>query len=306
MRGRVIKSTGSWYQVCTEDAQLFPCRIKGKFRLNGIKHTNPITVGDWVNFELEGTEGNGVIDKIEDRQNYIIRKSNNLSKQTHIIASNIDQAVLIVSLVSPRTSTGFIDRFLLTAEAYHIPCILVFNKHDLMNEGFIDIQNELINLYQKIGYTCIQTSVKTGYGLEELKELLRNKNSLLSGHSGVGKSSLINAIEPSLDLKTAIVSAASNKGQHTTTFAEMHPLQFGGYLIDTPGIREFGVVDISKQELSHFFKEMKGLIGQCKFNNCIHLNEPGCAIMESVNEGKIDIGRYQSYLSILNNEDIYE
>jgi ribosome biogenesis GTPase len=306
MRGRVIKSTGSWYQVCTEDTQLFPCRIKGKFRLNGIKHTNPITVGDWVNFELEGTEGNGVIDKIEDRQNYIIRKSNNLSKQTHIIASNIDQAVLIISLISPRTSTGFIDRFLVTAEAYHIPCILVFNKHDLMSDGFIDIQNELIDLYTKIGYKCIQTSVKTGYGLEELKDILRNKNSLLSGHSGVGKSSLINAIEPSLDLKTAIVSAASNKGQHTTTFAEMHPLQIGGYLIDTPGIREFGVVDISKQELSHFFKEMKALIGQCKFNNCIHLNEPGCAIMEAVNEGSIDMGRYQSYLSILNNEDIYE
>jgi ribosome biogenesis GTPase len=306
MRGRVLKSTGSWYQVCTEDGQLFPCRIKGKFRLNGIKHTNPITVGDWVNFELEGTEGNGVIDKIEERQNYIIRKSNNLSKQTHIIASNIDQAILIISLVSPRTSTGFIDRFLVTAEAYHIPCVLVFNKQDLMTEGFIEIRNELIDLYSKIGYQCIQTSVKNGHGLDEFKEILRNKNSLLSGHSGVGKSSLINAIEPGLDLKTAVVSAASNKGQHTTTFAEMHPLQFGGYLIDTPGIREFGVVDISKQELSHFFKEMKGLIGQCKFNNCIHLNEPGCAVMEAVYEGTIDMGRYQSYLSILNNEDIYE
>ncbi len=306
MRGRVIKSTGSWYQVSTTDSQVFPCRIKGKFRLEGIKHTNPVTVGDWVNFELEGNEGNGVIDAIEPRHNYIIRKSNNLSKQTHIIASNIDQAILIVSLVSPRTSTGFIDRFLLTAEAYHIPCILVFNKQDLMNESFEEIQDEVMGIYQKIGYNCIKTSVKNGLGLAEFKALLTDKTSLLSGHSGVGKSSLINAIEPTLNLKTAQVSSASNKGQHTTTFAEMHALNFGGFLIDTPGIREFGVVDISTQEISHFFKEMKGLIGTCKFNNCIHLNEPGCTVMAAVADGLISASRYQSYLSVLQNEDIYE
>ncbi len=306
MRGRVIKSTGSWYQVCTTEGVIFSCRIKGKFRLNGIKHTNPVTVGDWVNFELEGNEGNGVIDAIETRHNYIIRKSNNLSKQTHIIASNIDQAILVVSLVSPRTSTGFIDRFLLTSAAYHIPCVLVFNKQDLMNEAFEAIQDEIIGVYEKIGYRCLKTSVKNGLGMEEFKQLLNNKTNLLSGHSGVGKSSLINAIEPTLNLKTAIVSSASNKGQHTTTFAEMHALSTGGFLIDTPGIREFGVVDISSQEISHFFKEMKGLIGSCKFNNCIHLNEPGCAVMAAVGNGEIAQSRYHSYLSILQNEDIYE
>jgi ribosome biogenesis GTPase len=209
-------------------------------------------------------------------------------------------------LVSPRTSTGFIDRFLLTAEAYHIPCILVFNKQDLMNESFEEIQDEVMGIYQKIGYNCIKTSVKNGLGLAEFKALLTDKTSLLSGHSGVGKSSLINAIEPTLNLKTAQVSSASNKGQHTTTFAEMHALNFGGFLIDTPGIREFGVVDISTQEISHFFKEMKGLIGTCKFNNCIHLNEPGCTVMAAVADGLISASRYQSYLSILQNEDIYE
>jgi len=306
MKGRVLKSTGSWYQVELEDGRHLPCRIKGKFRLDGIKHTNPISVGDVVTIELEAGTDNGVIKAIDERRNYIIRKSNNLSKQTQLIASNLDQAFLVVTLAFPKTSLGFIDRFLLTAEAYHIPAILVFNKQDLVLEELADYQEQVIAMYEKIGYTCLKVSARTGEGMNVLQALLRGKTSLFSGHSGVGKSSLLNAIEPGLGVKTAEISSYSLKGQHTTTFAEMHKLSMGGYLIDTPGIREFGLVDFEKTEYSHYFREIQPYIGKCKFNNCIHVNEPGCAVLDAIRAGEIPVERYGSYLSILNNEDIYD
>ncbi len=306
MEGKVIKSTGSWYLVRTEIGKIHACRLKGKFRLNGIKHTNPITVGDQVEFELETESENGVIHKLYDRKNHIIRKANNMSKQTHIIASNLDQSLLIITLAFPKTSLGFIDRFLVSAEAYHIPAILVFNKIDLMQGEWEDMVDETIQRYQKIGYTCLKTSTVTGAGIEALTALLKNKISLLSGHSGVGKSTLLNHIEPNLDLKTTAISSYSLKGQHTTTFAEMHPLSFGGYIVDTPGIREFGLVDFEDAEISHYFKEMQPFIGHCKFNNCKHINEPECAVQDAVKEGKISIERFSSYLSIMSKEDIYE
>lgn len=306
MQGTIVKSTGSWYLVRTADGNLISCRLKGKFRLSGIKHTNPVTVGDQVQFEMEPESENGIIHKIEDRRNYIIRKANNLSKQTHIIASNLDQCMLIATLAYPKTSLGFMDRFLVTAEAYHIPAIIVFNKVDLMKNGLEEILQETIELYQKIGYKCLSTSTITQEGLDELKHILKDKTTLLSGHSGVGKSTLINAIAPGLHLKTGIISNYSLKGQHTTTFAEMHPLSFGGYIVDTPGIREFGLVDFDLSEVSHYFKEMQPLIGKCKYNNCMHLNEPDCAIQEAVAKGQISEERFGSYLSIISNQDIYE
>ncbi|NDC30507.1 MAG: ribosome small subunit-dependent GTPase A [Bacteroidetes bacterium] len=307
MQGIVIKSTGSWYMVRKDDGDIVSCRIKGKFRLQGIKHTNPVTVGDVVEFEIEPSNENGVINKIHDRKNYIIRKANNLSKQTHIIAANIDQALLMVTLAFPKTSLGFIDRFLMTAEAYHIPATIVFNKLDLFTNEMEDLLNDTIELYQNnIGYPCIKTSVKNNIGLDEVKALLKGKTTLVSGHSGVGKSSLLNAIEPALNIKTGDISSYSFKGQHTTTFAEMHPLSFGGYIIDTPGIREFGLVDFDDREISHYFKEMKSFIGKCKFNNCKHMNEPGCSIIKAVEENIISPERYNSYLSIMSHDDIYE
>lgn len=307
MQGIVIKSTGSWYMVRKDDGEIVSCRIKGKFRLQGIKHTNPVTVGDVVEFEIEPSNENGVINKIHERKNYIIRKANNLSKQTHIIAANIDQALLMVTLAFPKTSLGFIDRFLMTAEAYHIPATIVFNKLDLFTNEMEDLLNDTIQLYQNnIGYPCIKTSVKNNIGLDEVKDLLQGKITLVSGHSGVGKSSLLNAIEPALNIKTGDISSYSFKGQHTTTFAEMHPLSFGGYIIDTPGIREFGLVDFDDREISHYFKEMKSFIGKCKFNNCKHMNEPGCSIIKAVEENIISPERYHSYLSIMSNDDIYE
>lgn len=306
MRGIVTKSTGSWYNVRTETGSQIQCRIKGKIRLQGIKHTNPVTVGDEVNYELESGQETGVIHSVEPRKNYIIRKASNLSKQTHIIASNIDQAILVATLSSPVTSMGFIDRFLITAEAYHIPAYILFNKSDLLiDEASKEVATEVIQLYEKIGYKCIQTSIITGEGLDELKTLLINKTSLFSGHSGVGKSSLLNVLDPLLHLKTGAISNYHQKGQHTTTFAEMHALSFGGFIIDTPGIREFGIVDIDDRELSHYFKEIRNYIGQCKFNNCQHVNEPGCAVIEAVKNNQIDQQRYFSYLSILANEDLY-
>jgi ribosome biogenesis GTPase len=306
MKGIVIKSTGSWYQVRTESGAIHACRLKGKFRMSGIKHTNPVTVGDKVSFELEPESHNGVIHAIDERENYIIRKANNMSKQTHIIASNLSQTILIVTLAYPRTSLGFMDRFLITSEAYHIPAILVFNKSDLMHDGLEELLDQTIDLYQHIGYRCLKTSTVDGTGIAELKEILQNKTSLLSGHSGVGKSTLLNHLEPDLQLKTTAISSYSLKGQHTTTFAEMFPLSFGGYIIDTPGIREFGLVDFADAEVSHYFKEMQPYIGKCKFNNCKHTHEPNCAIQEAVEKGLISVERFQSYLSILSHEDIYE
>ncbi len=306
MEGIVVKSTGSWYEVMKPSGEIINCRLKGKFRLQGLKHTNPVTVGDKINYEMEPNSENGVIFSIEPRKNYIIRKSSNLSKQTHIIASNIDQAILMVTIAFPTTSLGFIDRFLVTAEAYHIPTTIIFNKVDLCINGLEEVLQETIDLYhKKVGYNYIKTSVNNKIGLDEVKELLQNKTTLVAGHSGVGKSSLLNAIEFNLNLKTGAISKSSFNGQHTTTFAQMHPLSFGGFIIDTPGIREFGVVDLNNAELSHYFKEMKPFIGKCKFNNCQHIHEPQCAVLEALEAGQIPPERYQSYLSILANEDVF-
>lgn len=306
MEGIVVKSTGSWYEVMKPDLQIVNCRLKGKFRLQGLKHTNPVTVGDKVNFEMEPNSENGVIFSIENRKNYIIRKASNLSKQTHIIASNIDQAILMVTIAFPTTSLGFIDRFLATAEAYHIPTTIIFNKVDLCTDILEDVLNDTIHLYHnQVGYNYIKTSVNDQIGLDEIKALLKDKTTLVAGHSGVGKSSLLNGIEPNLNLKTGEISKSSFNGQHTTTFAQMHPLSFGGFIIDTPGIREFGVVDLNNAELSHYFKEMKPYIGKCKFNNCKHMNEPQCAVLEAIEQGIIPAERYQSYLSIMANEDVF-
>jgi ribosome biogenesis GTPase len=308
MIGVVVKSTGSWYQVKTQDGNYVQCRIKGKFRLEGIKHTNPIAVGDQVDYEIEtnNEQHTGVINKIHDRKNYIIRKSSNLSKQTHIIASNIDQALLVASLVQPQTSLGFIDRFIMTAEAYHIPTILIFNKADLYEGPLADILDETMSMYRKIGYQCLETSVVNGKNTEQLKLMLKDKTTLVAGHSGVGKSSLLNSISPGLNLKTGDISNFSQKGTHTTTFAEMFELSFGGNIIDTPGIKEFGIVDFNESEISHYFKEMRPYITKCRFNNCKHLNEPGCAVKEAVGNGEIAQERFESYINILTKKDYYE
>ncbi len=303
LKGLVTKSTGSWYQVLGEDNQRYECRIKGKFRIKGIKTTNPIAVGDRVTIEPEQEEGFAVITTLEPRKNYIIRRSINLSKQTQIIGANLDQALLVVTLASPPTSMGFIDRFLVTAEAYSIPAVLVFNKLDLFSDEGLEILHEYQSVYTKIGYTCLEVSALEGTNLTSLHEVLQDKISLVSGHSGVGKSTLINALIPDISLKTGQISSWSDKGKHTTTFAEILDLPFGGSLIDTPGIRELGVVDIEPQELSHFFPEMRALMNQCRFNNCRHINEPGCAVMEAVEQEEIDLSRYESYLSIYHNED---
>lgn len=298
MQGLVIKSTGSWYQVYAEDGVNYDCRIKGKFRIKGIQTTNPIAVGDVVEFEMEPNSGNGVINKLHERKNYIIRKSINLSRQSQIIAANMDQAFLVVTLVSPRTSLGFIDRFLATAEAYHIPSTLIFNKLDLFNEAGLEILEEYKSIYENIGYPCYAVSALEGTNMQQLQDLLKEKTTLFSGHSGVGKSSLINVLLPGRDIRTGEVSESSDKGQHTTTFAEMHQLPFGGYLIDTPGIRELGIFDIRPEELGHYFREIRDRMQNCKFHNCRHVNEPGCAVMKAVEEGEIELSRYESYLSI--------
>ncbi|MGJ1433401.1 ribosome small subunit-dependent GTPase A [Sphingobacterium spiritivorum] len=303
MRGLVTKSTGSWYLVLGDDGQRYECRIKGKFRTHGIKSTNPVAVGDWVEFDLEPDQDSGVIKHLEPRRNYIIRRSVNLSKQTQIIGANLDQAILVVTLASPPTSLGFIDRFLVTAEAYSVPAVLVFNKLDLFSEEGLDILKEYEHIYESIGYPCYEVSALEGINVEELKGLLKDKVTLVSGHSGVGKSTLINALIPDAGLKTGRISDWSDKGKHTTTFAEMMDLPFGGKLIDTPGIRELGIVDIQPQELSHFFPEMRALLNKCRFNNCRHVNEPGCAVMEAVENGTIEASRYDSYLSIYHNEN---
>ncbi len=288
-----------------EDGTSLECRIKGIFRTKGIKSTNPIAVGDQVKVEIdhESETTTGLIYELEERKNYIIRKSINLSKQTQIIASNIDQALLIVTLSKPRTSFGFIDRFLVTAEAYHIPVVLVFNKIDLYDNEDLEFLQDVQGMYEKIGYQTIQISALQNNGIDLIKKQIEGKKSLLSGHSGVGKSTLINLLIPGSLIRTSAISDFSSKGIHTTTFAEMHPLENGGYIIDTPGIRELGIVDIPEGEIAHYFPEMRSIMNECRFNNCKHINEPGCAIKKAYEAGKIAIPRYESYLSIMANED---
>lgn len=304
MRGIVFKSTGSWYFVRDEHGKIHQCRMKGKFRLAEIKNTNPIAVGDTVDFEMEEGKENTVITKIHPRKNYIIRKSTNLSKQTHIIASNIDQALIIATVASPRTSFGFIDRFLITAEAYSIPALIVFNKSDLYENESKNLLKEYKAIYEKIGYKTITISILKNENLVEIKNILKDKTTLIAGHSGVGKSSLINILEPKLNIKTGDISVAHSKGIHTTTFAEMHELSIGGFVIDTPGIKEFGIIDFEKQEVSHYFPEMRELINSCKFNNCLHMNEPDCAVIKNVNEGNIAVSRYETYLNIMMGDEL--
>ncbi len=301
MKALVYKSTGSWYVIKTSLGEVHNARIKGKFKIDGrIKSTNPLTVGDEVVFELEeGAEGAAIITAISDRRNYINRQSPANKYQHHIIAANIDQTLLICTLREPRTSSGFIDRFLVTAEAFHVPAVLIFNKSDLHREKEHHVFEQWKNIYESIGYRVVLISAEKNENMELVRDILKGKTSLISGHSGVGKSSIINSILPSFDLKTQEVSGWSGKGMHTTTFAEMFDLPFGGRIIDTPGIREFGLVDISRQELSHYFPEMRELIVDCQFNNCLHTNEPGCAVKEAVADGRISEERYISYFNIL-------
>lgn len=303
MQGLVIKSTGSWYQVATDTGSIVDCRIKGKFRTKDIQTTNPIAVGDRVEMEMEPEQNTGIIAKLLPRKNYIIRKSVNLSKQAQIIAANLDQAFLVVTLASPRTSLGFIDRFLVTAEAYDIPAKLIFNKLDLFSEEGMEVLAEYQHIYTSIGYPCYEVSALEGTNLHIIEGLLKDKVSLFSGHSGVGKSTLINTLIPGMSLKTGEISDWSDQGKHTTTFAEMHPIPGGGYLIDSPGIRELGVIDIDKGELGHFFPEMRNRMNECRFNNCRHINEPGCSVIEAVENNEIELSRYESYLSIFHNHD---
>ncbi|WP_040248186.1 ribosome small subunit-dependent GTPase A [Psychroserpens mesophilus] len=305
MTGIVYKSTGSWYTVKTNLGAVYQCRIKGKFRLKGIKSTNPIAVGDVVDFELETKNDTttGVINSIHDRKNYIVRKSVNLSKQTHIIASNIDQVFLLVTIDNPPTFTTFIDRFLVTAEAYSIKTILLFNKIDTYNETTLDEVRYLAHIYRKIGYECIGISAETGKNVDKVKALMVDKVSMFAGHSGVGKSTLVNAIEPELDLKTKAISTQHSQGQHTTTFAEMFDLSFGAKIIDTPGIKGFGIVDMDKEEVGDYFPEFFELKQECKFNNCLHKEEPKCAVKEALERDDVSFSRYRSYLQILEGED---
>ncbi len=306
LKALVLKSTGSNYTVKSEAGNIFQCKVKGVFRLKDIESTNPIAVGDQVEVEVLPGHETGMITKIYERKNYIIRKSKKLSKQVHIIATNIDLALVIATPVSPRTSTGFIDRFLATAEAYSIPAGIIFNKEDLYDDEIKSYVEDLKKLYDEIGYKTFIISALRQNSMRGLSSALRDKATLFSGHSGVGKSTLINALIPELNLKTSEISQQHLKGIHTTTFAEMHPLPAGGYIIDTPGIREFGIIEFKTAEVSHYFPEMFRLSKNCKFNNCLHVNESDCAVLKGLNEGTISKSRYASYLSILNNEDIYK
>ena len=317
MKGLVVKNTGSWYTVRTDDGQLLDCKVKGNFRIKGIRSTNPVAVGDRVTVSSPSTgggqEGGCWITDIEDRRNYIIRKSINLSKQSHIIAANVDQAFLVVTVIRPETSTTFIDRFLASAEAYSVPVILVFNKTDLLDDDARRYQEGMVKLYETVGYECRQISAETGAGVEELRPLLNGKITLLSGNSGVGKSTLINRLVPGVNLRTADISEAHQTGQHTTTFSEMIPLsgdsgQSGlsgsaSYLIDTPGIKGFGTFDMEREELTSYFKEIFHFSKDCRFSDCTHTHEPGCAVLKAVEDHYIAQSRYQSYLSMLEDKD---
>ncbi|MCW5516083.1 ribosome small subunit-dependent GTPase A [Muriicola sp. Z0-33] len=305
MQGIVYKSTGSWYSVKTDDGVAYDCRIKGKFRIKGIKSTNPVAVGDVVVFQLEsaGDETIGVISDIVDRKNYIIRKSVKLSKQTHIIAANIDQVFLLITLNNPKTYTIFIDRFLATSEAYDIPAILLFNKIDTYTKDELTEVKYLAALYREVGYQCIGISAKTGKNVDKVKALMEDKTSMFAGHSGVGKTTLLNNIAPHLDLKTEKISEQHLQGQHTTTFAEMFDLEFGARIIDTPGIKGFGIVDMEKDEIGDYFPELFALKGECKFNNCLHLDEPKCAVKAALEQDTISWSRYNSYIQMVTGED---
>ncbi len=305
VKGLVLRSTGSWYDVRdTRDAHIWQCRLKGKFKALGLKVTNPIAVGDYVQFEVEDeTQNFGIIHEILPRENYVVRQSVHKAAFAHLIAANVDQAILIATLVFPRTSLGFIDRFLVAIESFRIPGVLIFNKQDLLNDNMKDFQSELMELYTSLGYTCLATTAIGGGGLEEFADLLKGKVSLLSGHSGVGKSTLVNAIAPNLDIKTQEVSTFANKGVHTTTFAEMFELEKDTFIIDSPGIKELGLSDMKPEEISHYFPEMRDLLNQCRFNNCQHINEPGCAVKDAVSEGGIALSRYESYLSMVGGGD---
>ncbi|KAF2330994.1 ribosome small subunit-dependent GTPase A [Flavobacterium ginsenosidimutans] len=305
MTGTVYKSTGSWYTVKSENGDFVECRMKGKFRIKGIKSTNPIAVGDIVDYELDETSDavTGTIHNIHERKNYIVRKSVNLSKQIHIIASNIDQVFLLITIDNPPTTTSFIDRFLVTAEAYGIEAILIFNKIDTLNDQTLDDQLYLQHIYSEIGYKCLRISSTENKGVDKLKEMMVGKVSMFSGHSGVGKSTLVNAMEPSLHLKTSVISEQSKQGQHTTTFAEMYDLSFDARIIDTPGIKGFGIVDMEPSEISGYFPEFFKLKDQCKFNNCLHKEEPHCAIKTALEKDEIAWSRYNSYLKILEGDE---
>lgn len=300
MKATVYKSTGSWYIVKDESGRIFNARMKGVMKLDDITSTNPVAVGDIVEMEIETEESStAIIDEIHTRHNYINRQSPRHKHQQHIVASNLDQSLLVVTLKEPKTSQGFIDRFLVASEMYHVPALVVFNKADLYKSKELERYEALKDMYEAIGYKVFLISAAKKEGVEEVLELLKNKTTLISGHSGVGKSSLLNVIFPDMNLRTQDVSGWSGKGQHTTTFAEMYDLPFGGRLIDTPGMREFGLVDISKQELSHYFPELRDRLNDCQFNNCLHVNEPGCAIKEAVMNGAVHEDRYVSYVNIL-------
>lgn len=308
MQGRVIKSTGSWYNVRMDDGTLLSCRIKGKLRLISRRTTNPVNIGDLVLVDTE--DGDSVIHEVLPRRNYIIRQSARNRTAEHIIAANLDQAIIMATIAMPRTSTGFIDRFLVTATAYHVPAVVVFNKIDVYDKEELEYLNHLVEIYTNAGFPVVTTSAEKNINVDVMYELIKGKISLLAGHSGVGKSSLINKIDPALDLRTAAIADFNQKGKHTTTFAEMFEMPFGGFIIDTPGIKEFGILDFDPSEVAQYFPEMARVMHECRFNNCLHINEPGCAVKDALESGSIAASRYQNYLSIVDeirtDEKIYD
>lgn len=304
VKGKVLKSTGKWYQILLPEGDVVECRIRGRLRLEGLRTTNPITVGDTVILsDKRDEEGKGVITDYELRENYIVRKSTNLSKQMHILAANIDRAYLLVTLKFPETHTVFIDRFLVAAESFRIPVTILFNKVDLLKGEDQVLLDAMMDLYRNVGYTCEAISASNQQNIDFLREEINGKQVMIAGHSGTGKSTLVNALDPSLDLRIGEISSAHHQGQHTTTFAEMHPLATGGFIIDTPGIRAFGIVDLDKEVISHYFPEMRALIGQCKFHNCQHINEPSCAVKVALEEEEIYESRYWTYLQLMNGDE---